>query len=925
MRLQEFRILVANSLAAPLSGYLEKVKKQRPPEQSKEFNDPVWGTITLSPLEVLFLDSPLVQRLRYIKQLGVVHWVYPGANHTRFEHTLGVVHQAQQILTAFNAPPDPQHTQPVVSNDYVQLIRLAALHHDIGHGPFSHVSENALERRQTVQDITLEFAEEQELERAKLSEVVAHISITSQPFVDLTKELFALVPKPPHFPQSSGGPAHEFCAKMANAIIGKPIHPTIPLLHEILNGPFDADKLDYLSRDALFTGVPNTVDISRLTQKITVQQTARTNLPDRIKRRVTVDGDNFYVLGLKWSGASVLDELYLGRTLLFSKVYRHHKVRAAEAMVENLYDVLSDLLSEEDLLASYIKLTDDTLLNLRLETSSAILRDFGLKEQKGKKKDRLVALDLIRLLREREIFVKSFAIQSKFLADPLRGDAGQSQALKAFMSALTNTNQIAVFKAKVVAGVRTLLNNLQPALDAKYSGRALSDHLSVSKPNTPQGGSEISRAIVFPAGGKPITYNEASLNTDAWARAYNLSQAASGFIFCPRELAPYVFVAAEKVVREEYDIILPPCVLDESKQNRERIRQLKVEAYSFGFYQGSHSDLRPEPPVLARADIAERIEALAKKFGVIQEPIAESEQEPRSEALAVRIKNWLAQFGEASLVECAVDALEGMRLISRSDVVDALKGFLDKYPEYKGAMICSIGGGKDSAAHISYYASDLPDSYVSSIMSIGDLLKQKPRGPIIFFDDFCGSGNQVLDILGNWFSEEELKRDLDEQRLPLETDDQKFLKSAKLAFVFCAAWDQGMTQLKGAIESLKLEAIAYRHIGESEIPFAFDGSSPVREAVRAEFKKACEEIGLALMTKPAVAAKQEEKQGVEAAKQTQESARKKARDRALGYGNRGMLLVFPYNVPSQTLTALWAHGTFNGFPWQPLFRRRKKR
>src|SRR5260221_11409329 len=66
--------------------------------QSKEVNDPVWQTISFSPFEVIFIDSPLVQRLRQIRQLGVVHWVYPGATHTRFEHSLGAVHQVQNLI-----------------------------------------------------------------------------------------------------------------------------------------------------------------------------------------------------------------------------------------------------------------------------------------------------------------------------------------------------------------------------------------------------------------------------------------------------------------------------------------------------------------------------------------------------------------------------------------------------------------------------------------------------------------------------------------------------------------------------------------------------------------------------------------------------------------------------------------------------------
>jgi HD superfamily phosphohydrolase len=104
----------------------------------KEINDAVWRTISLTPFEVLVLDSPLMQRLRRVRQLGVVHWVYPGAGHSRLEHSLGAVHQVQRLIESLN-----RHAGEALGADWVNLLRLAALVHDIGHGLMSHVIENA--------------------------------------------------------------------------------------------------------------------------------------------------------------------------------------------------------------------------------------------------------------------------------------------------------------------------------------------------------------------------------------------------------------------------------------------------------------------------------------------------------------------------------------------------------------------------------------------------------------------------------------------------------------------------------------------------------------------------------------------------------------------------------------------------------------
>src|SRR5262249_5911402 len=117
----------------------------------KSINDPIWGTIELYPWEVALLDSPLLQRLRGVRQLGLAHYVYPGAVHDRLEHSLGAVEAAARMIRALtdNAKTrrvfglDADETIPTPDDiDLVVLAtRLAALLHDVGHAPFSHATE----------------------------------------------------------------------------------------------------------------------------------------------------------------------------------------------------------------------------------------------------------------------------------------------------------------------------------------------------------------------------------------------------------------------------------------------------------------------------------------------------------------------------------------------------------------------------------------------------------------------------------------------------------------------------------------------------------------------------------------------------------------------------------------------------------------
>src|SRR5690606_30953703 len=99
--------------------------------------DPLWDTIRIDPIARRIIDSPAFQRLRYIRQLGHAHLVYPGANHTRFDHAVGVYHLAQRALQALADRDGLDRLDPVDRT----LIPLAALLHDIGHYPFSHALE----------------------------------------------------------------------------------------------------------------------------------------------------------------------------------------------------------------------------------------------------------------------------------------------------------------------------------------------------------------------------------------------------------------------------------------------------------------------------------------------------------------------------------------------------------------------------------------------------------------------------------------------------------------------------------------------------------------------------------------------------------------------------------------------------------------
>jgi hypothetical protein len=192
-------------------------------------------------------------------------------------------------------------------------------------------------------------------------------------------------------------------------------------------------------------------------------------------------------------------------------------------------------------------------------------------------------------------------------------------------------------------------------------------------------------------------------------------------------------------------------------------------------------------------------------------------------------------------------------------------------------------------------------------MTIADAVERGGTDPIVLLDDFTGTGDQAINILGNWFDDDRLKQDkLGESRLPFGEDRRKFMFSRPVAFVFVAGWKDGLAKIREATNALGLNATVFTFLADEAIPFAFEGAlSTQGPCLLDAFKEKCREIGEALLAS--------NKKDIE-----------KQRERALGYGNRAMLLTSRFNVPTQTLTCFWMDGTHDGVDWHALVRRRPK-
>ncbi len=266
--------------------------------------DPLWNNIRVDALALQLVDTPVFQRLRYVRQLGLAYLVYPGATHTRFEHALGAYHLARLTVSLL----DERGELRDVSLEERAITQAAALLHDVGHYPFSHALEEigALHHEEVATPLVL---------RGPVAEMLTAMLGPGAP-----ERVLALIRG------TSDSP-----------------------LQGLVSGSLDLDKIDYLKRDALMCGVPyGEIDVDRLLNSLVL-----VDEPARGRR----------VIGVLEKGLSALESLLFAKYQMYRNVYWHHAVRSATAMYKRLVD---EALTAGDVDARALSTFDDEGLLHRL-------------------------------------------------------------------------------------------------------------------------------------------------------------------------------------------------------------------------------------------------------------------------------------------------------------------------------------------------------------------------------------------------------------------------------------------------------------------------------------------------------------------------------------------------------------------------------
>ena len=527
----------------------------------KTFNDPVWGTVELLPWETVLLDSPLLQRLRGVRQLGMAHLVYPGAGHDRLEHSRGVVEAAERMIRAlernaahrrrFGRENDEQ--VPEVSPQDRCATRLAALLHDVGHGPFSHATERLIEARHES-----EFRGANDVLRDSFegvgpiapSETVATLIVLSEALNNILAHprLGTAVPAPLDLPVA-----------IAARILGSRSCLSAGYLSGIISGPVDADKLDYMARDSHHAGLPLGIDLTRLISKLEVVVVTPENAPEpKLQERAERSPNRrFYEMGISQAGLGSYEQLIIARVLLYDRLYYHHKIRAAESMLQSLIRLAEEERGEGySIEALFSGTSDDVFLSTIGGELEVPVEDGVESELPAMVSGAERAQTMARAIRERQIHFRAYALAARFIAGLDGLPHQEEQKTRALMW------KQPLRKLRTAEGCQAVAKEIHDK--ALKLAAAIPDLAEPAHGLRPE---EILVDLPFnnvvAHGGNILTRSDGGhigtpnlfFDPERWSQAYE-EQKQCGFVFTPRRRVPLVALASRIVFFETFGLVM---------------------------------------------------------------------------------------------------------------------------------------------------------------------------------------------------------------------------------------------------------------------------------------------------------------------------------------------------------------------------------
>jgi HD superfamily phosphohydrolase len=503
----------------------------------KYIHDAVWGTNYYEPWELALIDSPLIQRLRNIHQTGLAFLVYPSALHTRFDHTLGVIAIVDKVVDSLNRKTK---TSPILSYEERCTLRLAAVLHDVGHGPFSHVVEDVYKETNEFKAIKNWIIDGLHV-NPKPHEIMSYLIVSS----DYFKAWFDQRIRKDGMMERNLSTVVDV-NKIAGYIIGYSADTQKKYLADIINGPMDADKLDYLARDAKFSGLSIGYDLDRYFKTIDIH-------------RMTINDKVFVRLSVPLSGVNSLEQMIISKMMLYSSLYHHQKVRCVERMFVQLCANVMKGESKKAKLkiehpVDFLKFVDSDFIKF--------LGDNPFKKEAEK---------LYFNISKRNLMKRALIISRPFV----RGIEESISIRMRFQKLLSDCKSQNEFLRKRIAEEATKIAKKQHKVFSKIEA----NHILIDIPEIPSMEETIGTTI-------PIDFTVLGEDRDvevdeifpikAWVEGYTAVK-WRGHVFCYKDFQPYVNKAARKVFLEApYNILfsrsatvlckIKYCMLEEEKQ-----------------------------------------------------------------------------------------------------------------------------------------------------------------------------------------------------------------------------------------------------------------------------------------------------------------------------------------------------------------------
>jgi len=896
------------------------------PKKHKAIKDAVWGMMEFDGASMRLIDSPVLQRLRRIKQLGFSYLTYPSAEHSRFPHSIGMAHIVSRFVGAIEREREQESDmqQGVLSYQSIKnLLPLnksdlihAALLHDSGHLPFSHAAESAIEAsraRFTFGGLSYDnFSGKAEYylnKKLPLSEALSLMVVLSHRFGkfyngyvldsyddEAILRIACLI---------AGARAHEKCGNIQNIISSSSV---------------DADKIDYISRDAVACGIPVGVDVSRV-----FLGSGLLGLDKEKALELGYSGNDRFVFALNASGWDTFDEIIRARSTLYQRVYLHAVTRTGEAVFARAVKLNAERTRAGE--PADVELGDV----IKLWSMS----DDGIIERLLKVKDDEV-MSLAVSLRGRQLPKKACALGSSILEMQvpmaellpcLFGRTGLASSQKALEKLISYQ-----FERRYTRGNEDTVDSIKFEDELKNEAKRLAKALENLEPGLVPGSPL--EPVVFisiaaldqPKAEAPVFQHGELLTADTFTNVRGVSDAVdhfrkTGYVMASAEWREIVLLATRNVLyRRSEDYPIKP--FDVQEQNPKAIfvspltllsidgitRRVGVskEKLNRAFDALEQEGIFDDRPLLARRTVAGDMRNIATRFRAFD---GEAGWRVTSDTIAAFVDQFPPRLRD-SLIKCLGEGL----YLNRSEISSSLAQQIEELekdtpggivlvplsPSSGGGVLASLKGiVKGGKAIIT--ANSLKEG----------LEKVKDKALLVLVDDNAASGIQASAQLyayagpprgDQWPKELADEKGVFEDKLPDEKL-EKF-KNQPFAIAVAAGHTCARDKIAKAAEALGLEGYKGLFFKQT-IGASIEWPAPLREFL--------EEVGRDLIS--------QEKFDLQFKQLTDQEHQRYCHEHSFGYGSFGGLTVLPTTVPASTVTALWMAGTSRGRPWIPLFLR----